>query len=61
MSKQAQVAEKIKSLPNGLKKRLISNLLLQDILPDTPGIIEEEIEKEMEKDVRKDKEEGHKH
>jgi len=39
---KAQVTEKIKSLPNGLKKRLISNLLLnavldkamQDILPD---------------------------
>jgi len=41
-SSKAQVTEKIKSLPNGLKKRLISNLLLnavldkamQDILPD---------------------------
>jgi len=54
---EVQVTEKIKSLPNGLKKRLISNLNLdkvldkamQDKFPDTPQT-NEELEKEIEKD-----------
>lgn len=62
-SRQAQVTEKIKSLPNGLKKRLISNLLLdavldkamQDILPIQPDMKEEEETEKENKEEPVDK------
>ena len=56
------INEKIKSLPNGLKKRLISNLILDAVLdkamsekfPDSPPPRPQEEEEETEKENKED-------